>query len=96
MSCASGTSSAKAAASRPSGVGVAALLLGIARIIAVADAYEAMTSDRSYRSSIGHDAARAELQRCSGTQFDERVVAAFLRIVAREARRADEAQVVAT
>jgi diguanylate cyclase (GGDEF)-like protein/putative nucleotidyltransferase with HDIG domain len=50
-----------------------------ARIVAVADAYEAMTNDRVYRSSIGHTAARAELRRCSGTQFDARVVAAFLK-----------------
>jgi diguanylate cyclase (GGDEF)-like protein/putative nucleotidyltransferase with HDIG domain len=50
-----------------------------ARIVAVADAYEAMTTDRVYRSSIGHTAARAELRRASGTQFDPRVAAAFLR-----------------
>ncbi len=50
-----------------------------ARIVAVADAYEAMTTDRVYRPSIGHTAARAELRRGSGTQFDPRVVAAFLK-----------------
>jgi diguanylate cyclase (GGDEF)-like protein len=50
-----------------------------ARIVAVADAYEAMTTDRVYRTSIGHTAARAELRRGSGTQFDPRVVAAFLK-----------------
>jgi HD-GYP domain-containing protein (c-di-GMP phosphodiesterase class II) len=50
-----------------------------ARIVAVADAYEAMTTDRVYRASIGHTAARAELRRGSGTQFDARVVAAFLK-----------------
>jgi HD-GYP domain-containing protein (c-di-GMP phosphodiesterase class II) len=50
-----------------------------ARIVAVADAYEAMTTDRVYRASIGHTAARAELRRGSGTQFDSRAVAAFLR-----------------
>jgi diguanylate cyclase (GGDEF)-like protein len=49
-----------------------------ARIVAVADAYEAMTHDRVYRSSIGHTAARAELRRTAGTQFDARVVEAFL------------------
>jgi hypothetical protein len=32
------------------------------------DAYEAMTSDRSYRDSIGHTGARAELTRCAGSQ----------------------------
>jgi diguanylate cyclase (GGDEF)-like protein len=50
-----------------------------ARIVAVADAYEAMTNDRVYRASLGHTAARAELRRCAGTQFDTRVVAAFLK-----------------
>jgi diguanylate cyclase (GGDEF)-like protein/putative nucleotidyltransferase with HDIG domain len=50
-----------------------------ARIVAVADAYEAMTNDRVYRKSIGHTAARAELRRGSGAQFDARVVAAFLK-----------------
>ena len=50
-----------------------------ARILAVADSYEAMTTDRVYRPSIGHTAARAELRRGAGSQFDERVVAAFLK-----------------
>ena len=54
-----------------------------ARILAVADAYEAMTSDRVYRKAIGEDAARAELERCAGTQFDPEVVAAFLRALDR-------------
>lgn len=49
-----------------------------ARILAVADAYEAMTADRVYRQSLGHVAAQAELRRGSGTQFDERIVDAFL------------------
>ncbi len=49
-----------------------------ARILAVADAYEAMTSDRSYRDSIGYARAREELRRCAGTQFDPRVVEALL------------------
>jgi len=59
-----------------------------ARIVAVADAYEAMTSDRPYRDSIGYEAAMAELRHCAGTQFDERVVQAFLAALAREALRA--------
>ena len=49
-----------------------------ARILAVADAYEAMTADRVYRRSIGHEAACRELRRCAGTQFDADVVVAFL------------------
>ncbi len=60
-----------------------------ARILAVADAYEAMTSDRSYRASIGHTAARAELQRYAGSQFDQRVVEAFLAALQRESDRAN-------
>jgi HD-GYP domain-containing protein (c-di-GMP phosphodiesterase class II) len=51
-------------------------------ILAVADAYEAMTADRVYRSSLGEEAARAELEAGAGTQFDARVVEAFLAAVA--------------
>ncbi len=61
-----------------------------ARVVAVADAYEAMTSDRSYRDAIGHERARAELRRHAGTQFDARVVAALLAVLEREAERAAE------
>jgi putative nucleotidyltransferase with HDIG domain len=60
-----------------------------ARILAVADAYEAMTSDRSYRSAVDHLAARAELERCAGTQFDPDVVGALLAVLGREAQRAE-------
>ncbi|MGZ3357579.1 MAG: HD-GYP domain-containing protein, partial [Isosphaeraceae bacterium] len=56
-----------------------------AAILAVGDAYEAMTSNRVYRHSIGEKAARSELRRCAGTQFDERVVDALLRALKREA-----------
>ncbi|MDX6616187.1 MAG: hypothetical protein QOD60_1278 [Solirubrobacterales bacterium] len=59
-----------------------------ARILAVADAFEAMTSDRSYRLSIGLDAAREELRRCAGSQFDPRVVDALLAVLDREPQRA--------
>lgn len=52
-----------------------------ARILAVADAYEAMTADRVYRKALGHEAARAELERCRGTQFDSAVVDAFLAVL---------------
>ncbi len=55
-----------------------------ARILAVADAYEAMTADRVYRKAIGAEAARAELLRQAGKQFDERVVAVFLAALAEE------------
>ena len=56
-----------------------------ARILAVADAFEAMTADRVYRPAIGHAAARAELEAGAGTQFDAEVVEAFLRAVDRAA-----------
>jgi diguanylate cyclase (GGDEF)-like protein/putative nucleotidyltransferase with HDIG domain len=61
-----------------------------ARILAVADAYEAMTSDRAYRDAIGHARARAELRAHADRQFDANVVAAFLAVLEREAERAQE------
>jgi diguanylate cyclase (GGDEF)-like protein/putative nucleotidyltransferase with HDIG domain len=55
-----------------------------AAILAVGDAYEAMTSDRVYRPSIGEKAARHELRKRAGTQFDTRVVDALLRALKRD------------
>ncbi len=55
-----------------------------ARIVAVADAYDTMTRARVFRDAITVAAALAELERCSGTQFDPRVVSAFLTVVDRE------------
>jgi diguanylate cyclase (GGDEF)-like protein len=55
-----------------------------ARIVAVADAYEAMTHDRVYRPALGPGAARRELEQGAGSQFDEEVVAAFLRVLKAE------------
>lgn len=49
-----------------------------ARIFAVIDALDAMTSDRPYRKGISFDAARAEILHLSGSQFDPEVVEAFL------------------
>ena len=60
----------------PDGVGGDQIPLG-ARIIFVADAYDAMTSDRVYRGRLSDDEAVAELGRCSGTQFDPGVVEAL-------------------
>jgi diguanylate cyclase (GGDEF)-like protein/putative nucleotidyltransferase with HDIG domain len=48
-----------------------------ARILFVADAYDAMTTDRVYRGRLSHDRALRELERCAGTQFDPDVVAAL-------------------
>jgi response regulator RpfG family c-di-GMP phosphodiesterase len=49
----------------------------IARIIAVADTYDAMTSDRAYRRSLPHEVAVTEIERCAGSQFDPAVSEAF-------------------
>jgi len=49
-----------------------------ARIFAVADALDAMVSDRPYRKALSIQYARDEINRCSGTQFDPRVVDVFL------------------
>ena len=43
----------------------------------MADAYDAMTTDRAYRRALTHEEAVAELQRGSGTQFDPTIVEAF-------------------
>jgi putative nucleotidyltransferase with HDIG domain len=50
----------------------------VARIVAVADAYDAMTTDRPYRRALDKDRAVDELRKCSGTQLDGRVVDAFI------------------
>jgi len=52
-----------------------------ARILAVADAYEAITSDRPYRPARGAEEAAAELRAAAGRQFDTQVVDALLRAV---------------
>jgi HD-GYP domain-containing protein (c-di-GMP phosphodiesterase class II) len=49
-----------------------------ARIFAVADALDAMVSDRPYRKALSIQCARDEIKRCSGTQFDPTVVDVFL------------------
>ncbi|HYX78658.1 MAG TPA: HD domain-containing phosphohydrolase, partial [Solirubrobacterales bacterium] len=55
-----------------------------ARIIFVADAYDAMTSERVYRRRVAPAEAIAELERCAGTQFDPEIVTAFAGEVALE------------
>jgi HD-GYP domain-containing protein (c-di-GMP phosphodiesterase class II) len=50
----------------------------LARIVSCCDAYNAMTSDRSYRKPLPAEQAQAELRACSGTQFDPRVVDALV------------------
>jgi diguanylate cyclase (GGDEF)-like protein len=60
-----------------------------ARIVAVCDSYDAMTTDRAYRAAMPATDAIAELERCAGTQFDPHVVAAFRAVVARAQTDAD-------
>ena len=71
---------------RPDGRGypsnLAAGAIGLeARILSVADAYEAMTSDRPYRASLPQETAVEELRRGAGSQFDPQVVDAFLSVL---------------
>jgi diguanylate cyclase (GGDEF)-like protein len=54
-------------------------LLG--RLLAVVDAYSAMTLDRTYRKALSHEQAKQELQKGSGSQFDPAVVEAFLAVI---------------
>jgi diguanylate cyclase (GGDEF)-like protein len=56
-----------------------------ARILSVVDSYDAMTSHRSYREPMSNEQACQELQRCAGSQFDPRVVAAFLQVLDEQA-----------
>lgn len=53
----------------------------VARIAAVADTFDAMTSKRSYRDSLPIDIVRSEIERCSGTQFDPNIAKVFLDIM---------------
>ena len=61
----------------PSGLAADEIPIG-ARIFALADTFDAMTSDRPYRAAQTPEASREEIIRCSGTQFDPRCVQAFL------------------
>jgi len=56
----------------------------LARLVAVADAYSAMTSDRPYRTALYVEEARERLERGAGTQFDPEVVKAFIEVLERE------------
>jgi HD-GYP domain-containing protein (c-di-GMP phosphodiesterase class II) len=51
------------------------------RILAVADAYDAMTTDRPYRKALPHSVAMGELDRFAGKQFDVRVVKIFRQVI---------------
>ena len=62
-----------------------------ARIVAVADAYDAMVHDRPYKRAMTHEAAIAELRRHAGTQFDPELVESFCDLYANEAPAPDPA-----
>jgi response regulator RpfG family c-di-GMP phosphodiesterase len=65
------------------------------RIFSIVDAYDALTTDRPYRRAMDHSAAIQELQRCSGSHFDPRLVGAFAQVPAAawaEMRRQTEAR----
>ncbi len=53
-----------------------------ARVLAIADAFDAMTSDRPYRPALSREEALAEVERCAGTQFDPSLVRIFLELFA--------------
>jgi HD-GYP domain-containing protein (c-di-GMP phosphodiesterase class II) len=56
----------------------------MARIIAVADTYDAMTSDRAYRKALPHEVAVNEIHRCAGGQFDPDVAGEFREVIEEE------------
>ncbi|MBF0558134.1 MAG: DUF3365 domain-containing protein [Nitrospirae bacterium] len=56
----------------------------IARIVAIADSFDAMTSDRPYRKAMDKDASIAEIEKCSGKQFDPEVADAFIRVLKKD------------
>lgn len=59
----------------------------VARIVAVADAWDAMTTNRSYRPALPREVAKEELRKGRGTQFDPAVVDAFLKVLEEEEER---------
>jgi HD-GYP domain-containing protein (c-di-GMP phosphodiesterase class II) len=66
----------------PDGLAASEIPLG-SRIILVADAFDAMVTERSYGTMLSEADALTELRRCAGTQFDPSVVAAFERVISR-------------
>jgi diguanylate cyclase (GGDEF)-like protein len=67
-----------------------------ARIVAIADAYDAMINDRPYKRAMSHDQAIAELRRHSGTQFDPELVSLFCDLYAAHAPKPDPAVLAMT
>jgi diguanylate cyclase (GGDEF)-like protein len=67
----------------PEGLASEDIPLG-ARIITIADAYDTITSERTYKKARGAEDAFAELERCAGTQFDSRLVRVFIETMRRQ------------
>ena len=65
----------------------------ISRIVAVADTYDAMTSNRPYRAARSKAEAIKEIRRCSGTKYDPKVVDAFLEIIQEQSTAVIETEV---
>ncbi len=63
-----------------------------ARIISVADSYDAMTSERSYKQPLPQDVAIAEIKRCSGSMYDPSVVSVFLTSISQFSVQDEETQ----
>lgn len=63
-----------------------------ARIAAVADSFDAMTSKRSYRDALPIDVVKSEFERCSGTQFDPEIAKVFLEILDNDYEKIKEIQ----
>ena len=53
----------------------------VARVIAIADTYDAMTSDRAYRRALPHEVAMGEIERCAGAQFDPEMANTFCTVI---------------
>ncbi|HEY5926293.1 MAG TPA: HD domain-containing phosphohydrolase [Kofleriaceae bacterium] len=53
----------------------------VGRVVSIADAYDAMTSDRAYRRALTHEVAIGEIERCAGTQFDPELSDAFVKLI---------------
>jgi HD-GYP domain-containing protein (c-di-GMP phosphodiesterase class II) len=73
----------------PAGLAGADIPLG-SRIIAVVDAFDAMTTDRPYRKALAPSEAVDELRREAGKQFDPRVVAVFVEVLGEHPWRVEE------
>lgn len=77
----------------PYGLSGEAIPMG-ARILAVADSFDAMTSDRPYRKALSVAEARRELQHCAGSQYDPHVVTTFLHMLDAQEQRQPNASLV--